>query len=354
MLRQNSYQIADDIQDILGLTTHLWEELRGGRLFITGATGFFGSWLLETIRAANRAYNLGINTFVLSRDTEAFKLQMPHLAADPSMTFWENDIRNFAFPGGKFSHVVHMAATTARSTYLGLEDPLEKFETLVQGTKRVLEFTAQSGAQTFLYTSSGAMYGRQPAALVRMPESYTGAPDPTDPSVGSVWGQHKRTAEFLCTHYGLKYGFNVKIARCFSFVGPYLPLDIHYAAGNFIRDALNGGPIKVNGDGTTSRSYMYPTDLMAWLWTILAKGRPGRAYNVGSEQDVTIAELARVVAAAMEKKVEVQIAKSPAPGAPVDRYVPDTTRAQIELGLKETVDLKGSIQRTINYYTTSP
>ena len=320
------------------------------RLFVTGATGFFGSWLLETIHAANRVYSLGIKVFVLSKDTEAFKLRMPHLASNGLITFWEDDIRNFIFPAGHFSHVIHMAATSA--THFNQEDALEKFATLVQGTKRVLDFTAYCGAQKFLYTSSGAMYGKQPADLSHIPENYTGAPDPTDPSANSVWGQHKRTAEFLCVHYGLKYNFEVKIARCFTFMGPYLPLDIHYAAGNFIRDGLQGGPIRVNGDGTTRRSYMYATDLMVWLWTILISGQSGRAYNVGSQHDVSIAELARTIAGVMGENIEVEIAKTPVPNAPMDRYVPNTTRAQKELGLRQTVDLRESVKRTINYHQT--
>ena len=341
-LRDNP--LADDLEHIITHTEDLWEDLRGQSLFITGGTGFFGTWLLESFAWVNDKLDLGARALVLTRDAEAFRRKMPHLAGHPAIRFQNGDIRNFIFPSGKFSHVIHAAATSAVATFNN-EDSLIKFDTVLEGTRHTLDFAVQCQAKKFLFTSSGAVYGKQPSGMLRIPEEYCGAPDTLDPQ--AAWGESKRAAEFLCAYYGRHNGLAIKIARCFAFVGPYGQLDIHYAIGNFIRDAMHGGPIRVTGDGTPLRSYLYAADLAIWLWTILFKGESCRAYNVGSEEEITIAELAHAVARSFQKPREVTIAKSPDPDAPPERYVPSTKRAQQDLGVRQIVDLKAAIERTI-------
>lgn len=338
--------LDQDLEQILTLTSNLWEEIRGKRLFITGGTGFFGRWFLESFVYANQKLELGAEAVVLTRDLKSFKSQAPHLASNPAIKFHRGDIRHFTFPAGRFNHIIHAAATSAIAAF-NREDPLVNFDTIVYGTRRALEFAASSGAEKLLFTSSGAIYGKQPPDMVRIPEDYSGAIDPM--TQDSAYAEGKRAAEFLCAYFAKKRGLEIKVARCFSFVGPFLPLDVHYAIGNFIRDGLEGGPIQVNGDGTPHRSYLYTADLMVWLWTILFKGQSLYPYNVGSEDGLSISELAQLVAQSFGDKVKVIIAKSPAGDALPQRYVPSTERASKELGLKQTIDLKEALRRTIAY-----
>jgi dTDP-glucose 4,6-dehydratase len=335
--------LASDLDHILDHTRDLWDELRGERLFITGGTGFFGCWLLESFLWANERLKLGANATVLTRQPQAFAVKAPHLALAEGVTFVRGDIRTFSFSTGMFSHVIH--AATEASAKLNAENPRLMLDTIVDGTRHALDFASQCGAKNFLLTSSGAVYGKQPADLTHLPEDYPGAPDPLDPK--SAYGQGKRLAEHFCALYGKDSQMEIKIARCFAFVGPYLPLDKHFAIGNFIRDGLNGGPIVIQGDGTPQRSYLYAADLAIWLWTILFRGQSCRPYNVGSDESLSIAEVAGQVARCFSPEITVEIRGKANPEKAVERYVPSTQRADSELGLQKWIGMNDGIRRSL-------
>jgi dTDP-glucose 4,6-dehydratase len=338
--------LTADLDHILDHTREIWEEIRNERLFITGGTGFFGCWLLESFLWANERLRLGASATILTRSPQAFIAKNPHLALAESVTLAEGDIRNFTFPAGTFSHVLHAASEISTKFCFG--NPLPMLDTIVDGTRRVLDFANQCGAKNFLLTSSGAIYGKQPTDLTHIPEDFPGAPDPLDPK--SAYGQGKRQAEHLCAQYARADGLQPKIARCFAFVGPFLPLDSHFAIGNFIRDVLKSGPIVIEGDGTPLRSYLYGADLAIWLWTILLEGKTLRPYNVGSEVSISIANLANVVAGISKPAPEILI-NHPVPSSiPSDLYVPSTKMARDELGLLQWIDLDIAIQKTFKWY----
>ncbi len=183
--------------------------------------------------------------------------------------------------------------------------------------------------------------------MTHIPETYLGAPDTIDPA--AAYGEGKRVSELMCALYAQRSAIEFKIARCFAFAGPGLPLDANFAIGNFIRDAIAGRPIQINGDGSGERSYLYASDLATWLWTILFRGPSMRVYNVGAEATITIADLARLTAATLNPSVPVHIASVPATGQTPQRYVPSAARAAQEQGLRSTVDLVESIRRTAEF-----
>jgi len=343
--------LADDLDHILACTEGLWNELRGERIFITGGTGFFGCWLLESFAWANDRLALGARALVLTRDPDAFSKRAPHLARHPAVQCHVGDVRSFEFPDGEFSHIVH-AATDASAKLLA-DDPSLMFDTIVEGTRHVLRLARRCRARRLLLTSSGAVYGRQPAGVAAFAEDDYHGPDPTVAS--SAYGEGKRAAEHLAVLESRPGGFEIKIARGFAFVGPYLPLDRHFAIGNFIRDAMRGGPVVVKSDGSAVRSYLYGSDLAVWLWTILMKGAAGRAYNVGSDRPTTIRDVATAVARLSGPAVPVIVGARPTAGSDnPDRYVPCTKRAQQELGLRATVTLDDGIVRTRRWYEQQP
>lgn len=327
-----------DLDDVLSALEPLWQEARGARFFITGGTGFFGSWLLETFVHANARLHLDASITVLTRSPENFRQKSPHLANRKGIELISGDVRSFDYPAGSYDYFIHGAVPA--SDYLNRENPLEMFDILSGGAARVLEFAEVSSAKKFLLLSSGAIYGVQPPSLSQLPEEFEGGPDTTQAS--SAYAEGKRVSEFLSCCRSNK----AVIARCFAFVGPHLPLDRHFAIGNFIRDALNSSPIIIKGDGRPRRSYLYSADLAVWLWTLLFRGVPGRAYNVGSARDYSIAEIAEAVNAVCGNQCEIRIQQKSSEGLP-PRYVPCVKRAATELGLSQKVELSEAVRRTV-------
>jgi nucleoside-diphosphate-sugar epimerase len=336
----------EDLDFILRRTPDLWEELRNERIFLTGGTGFFGVWLLESLLAANGAKALGVRITVLTRNPEAFRRSRPDSAQHPAVTLLSGDVRDFAFPLGEFRYVIHAATETWARPESG--GPVDLLDVILGGTERVLRFAATHGTEKFLFTSSGAVYGLQPQNISQISEQYLGAPDPL--ALDGAYGEGKRGAEALCASYARQYSLACKIARCFAFAGPLLALDQHFAFGNFIRDVLRRGPIHIRGDGTARRSYMYSADLASWLWTMLLRAPAAEAFNVGSPQSVSIKELAMTVQNALGSTAGIKIDRQAMEGAPVQQYVPCVQKAERCLGLRCEVSLEEAIRKTARYY----
>ncbi len=340
---------VDDLEAVLQQTRTLMSDLRGAQLFLTGGTGFFGHWLLETLLFANRELDLGLRVTALTRDADRFRQGSPHIAQDRAVSLLEGDIKTFRFPAEPHTHIVH--AATDSGGQQALRPAYDLAESIVSGTRRTLELALASGAQRFLYTSTGAIYGRSSATETHIPETSSAAPDPL--LLQSSYDEAKRMSEHLCVAYTHGTPVEAVIARPFAFVGPHLPLDQHFAIGNFVGAAIGGTPIRINGDGTPLRSWLYMTDLAVWMWTLLLRGERNRAYNIGSETAFSIADAARLTAETLRPGLAVEIAGTARADAPMNSYVPSTERARSELDLRQTIDLPEALRRTAlwNGYT---
>lgn len=330
-----------DLKNILNRTTDIMKLLENKRIFLTGGTGFIGKWLIESFLYANSKLNLNSKIFVLSRDPEKFLYLYPKLANKSDLHWVKGDIESFSFPKEEFHYIIHGATSVADPV-----PPIETYNSIIFGTKRILDFAVKCNVKNFLLLSSGAVYGKQPSNLEKIPESFSGAQDPTKSN--SAYGLGKLGSEWLSFEYGRVFNFKVCSARCYALVGPYLPLDKHFAMGNFILDAINDRPIKISGDGTPYRSYLYIGDLTAWLWTILLRGHAGEAYNVGSDIGITIRELATYISNITSSSHKI-IIKQPKSFNDPERYVPSISKAKNELNLDVWTPLDQSIQKTVDW-----
>jgi len=322
------------------------------RLLITGGSGFFGRALLRHFHAEARHSPLGYpNDFteiiVISRNPDVFANRYPELAHAPWLRWVRADVcqrptLDLLLAGEAVNAVLHAATDSTDAAALST---FEKLDQILEGTRNVLDLAVRLQAHRFLLTSSGAVYGQQPTEIAQISENYCGMPDPLQMS--STYGIGKRIAEHLCYLYGRKHALETVIARCFAFVGQDLPFDAHFAIGNFIRDALQNPSIEVGGDGTPVRTYLDQRDLSRWLMVLLERGRPGQAYNVGSDAEITIHDLAYLVRDALAPDKPVNISGKITAQSYRNRYVPSIAKVKSELGLTVRHSLQDAIRESV-------
>lgn len=335
--------VKEDITRITKIIGDEFKRLQDRRILITGGTGFIGTWLLETIYSINKNFNLNCKAYVPTRDPDAFNRKTPHLASHSEIILLHGDIEHFEFPDVDCNYIIHAAASG--DPRILNHEILSVPETIVRGTHRVLQFATKKNIESFLFVSSGAVYGVQPPDMEQISEDYLGAPDITN--IRSAYGEAKRYAEMLCTLYHQKYSVPVHIARPFTFIGPYQDLNAGYAITDFICEGLQGGPLIIQGDGTTVRSYCYAADLTMMLWKILLQSPVGRVYNIGSDVSISILDLANKVISLLDDSIEVKVMSNPNFKLKPARYIPDMTRCRLELGIGNVVDIDTAIRRTL-------
>jgi len=335
--------------DLLNVSNKLkveFNHLSNKHFFITGGTGFFGKWILESFIFLNENYDFNINSTVLTRNSDSFAIAFPHIAFHKNIKCFNGNVCDFTCNENHFDYIIH--AATDADAKLNAENPLLMLETITKGTKRVLEFAKkQKQLKALLLTSSGAVYGKQPESIAHIKESDSFFIDINTST--AAYGEGKRLAELYCAIYAKQFNIPVKIARCFAFVGPYLPLGKHFAIGNFINNTLNNQDIIIKGDGTPLRSYMYASDLIIWLLKILIHGECNVPYNVGSDEAISIEALAKLVKTVHTNTNEVQVLGQKS-NQPREQYVPDISKAKNDLQLNIEIGLEEAIRKTIVFH----
>ncbi|MEO8303028.1 MAG: NAD(P)-dependent oxidoreductase [Betaproteobacteria bacterium] len=319
-------------------------------VLLTGGTGFFGKSILDAHRRG-LLRPFGVDRIVaVARNASRLRIDAPELC-DPGVELIDADVLRLDSTFGA-DVVIHAAASSDAQRYQA--DPSAEARIIVDGTRRVCEVVRDAKLRPrLLHVSSGAVYGRQPPGIAALAED-TPLLSSADPHK-EAYAQAKRAAEALVGEFAAGSGISARIARCFAFVGSWLPRDKHFAIGNFIGNALRGEPIEVKARHPVIRSYLHADDLAIWLLRLATADADRCAiFNVGSDEAVSVQHLASMVAEAGGVDVLLpEAAGRGEGGAPVqaDRYVPDVCKARRELGLTVTIPLVDAIERTLRALT---
>jgi dTDP-glucose 4,6-dehydratase len=336
--------VRQDCENILAGKTDLLKPIRKETIFVTGGTGFFGVWLAEMIAFLNDVHHFACRLILLGRRPDIFLQKAPHLAKRNDITVLGQDVRMLIELPPETAYIIHAAGSP--DSRLHASDPLQTIDTIVSGTKALLAAAARLPTlRKVVLVSSGLIYGNQPWNQPGIPESFMGNVDCA--AASSAYAEAKRLAETLGAAYRAQHRLPIVNVRPFAFIGPYQLMDRPWAINNFIRDSLRGGPIRILGDGTSVRSYMYPSDMVFWLLRILIDGTSGRSYNLGNPEAISLKELAEKISSCFQEPVKIECRLLTDEIARRSRFVPDISLAANTLGLSITIDLDTAIRRTI-------
>lgn len=335
--------------DFLAITQSIPLDLKlvvDSNLLITGASGFVGKWLTLSWLSARQELSGSGRLIVVARNVNQLRQLCSIYGATNEVIYVESDIRDFEIPSEFIPEYIIHAATPA-SESLNNQEPEEMMSIIIEGQRNILRESIRSGVKKFLFLSSGAVYGKQPLDVVCVSEDFSGGPLPTD--IKSAYHEGKRVAELMGNIQAANNKISFVTGRLFAFLAPYLPLNTHFAAGNFLLDGMTGRDISVQSDGQSVRSYQYGSDLCVFLWALLIRGRTGEAYNVGSDVGVSISNLAHQIKSTLSSVSKVEIIGETDP-ATHTRYVPSIAKIKTELSVSNVVDLQSSIARTARWY----
>jgi len=323
--------------------TRAFRKLDGARVLITGGTGFVGKWLIEAAKIAGSVSSSTVEILVPTRNLDSVHARQTNAIGFHNLRLVHGDLLTDRLQFGSIDMIIH--AATPASAQLNESNPAEMTRINIEAMHSALQISANKAP--FLFTSSGAVYGSQPQSVSNIPE------DQREPysALNNAYGASKKVAESMCLDAANIGKCSPIIARLFTFSGEYLPLDTHFAIGNFVRNALRREPIRINSDGKSRRSYLHGSDMATWLWVALAKRSIANPIHVGSEKSVSILELAHAVAEVsarvLDYRPEIIVALPDSSLKNFHQYVPATRKTRALLEVDEWTSLKAGIEQML-------
>lgn len=341
--------ITEDMEALFSLGED-WQRFAGKHVVIAGSTGFLAAYLVEFFAwLSERWPESPVYIHALARHREKLEQRFPHLMGKHWFIPLIQDVCDPLPQLERADYIVHGASAGSPKYYL--RDPVGTARANVVGTLNLLELAKRTGAR-LLFMSSGAVYGNGDSKE-SIGETDFGTLDPLDPS--ACYGEGKRMGETLCADYHRQYGVETVISRISHTYGPGVALDDGRSFADFVADALAGRDIVLNSDGTSSRPFCYVSDAAAAFLILLLRGEAGKAYNVGMDHEMTIFELAKLVAS-LSPHSGIQVRRPPpSPDRQAEfRSSGHFNLARMEqLGWRPCIMPEVGFKRTLRYFIPS-
>ncbi len=310
------------------------DRLRGTSILVTGASGFMGSWLLSALTFLNDVHGFGMHVTAVARHPTRIERRAPFLAGRSDLTWQAADVRQLVVLPDDLVWLIHAAGIPDSRHHA--TNPIETAAVIGEGTLRVLRLAEQAnGLQCILHVSSGLVDGA--GDDVR----------PAGPTTAYV--EAKRFGETLCYAFRSQAKLPIVITRPFTFVGPFQEIDSPWAANNFLHSAIEGQPLKIRGDGTATRAYLYGSDMAAMALAQMVCGKSGDIFDLGGTEAMTVGDLAHLVAGQARRALDIRI-NAAARSSGSDRFVPDMERTVRQLGVVPAFSTADAIVRSLDWY----
>lgn len=268
------------------------KKLYGKSIFITGACGLIGHFIVDMIMYTNEKDNANITIIANSRNKDNLIANFEKYFESSNFKYYIGDINNEINYDGNVDYIINCASNTHPRQYA--LDPINTILTNIEGTNNVLKFATIKKA-IVIFLSSIEIYGQNINNVGPFKENEMGYIDCN--SLRAGYNEGKRAGEALCQAYKEKNNVEVVIARLPRVYGPTVKNDDSKVISQFINNALNKENIILKSEGNQFFSYLYVSDAVSGIITILTSGKNGEAYNLGNiESDIHLKDLAKIIA----------------------------------------------------------
>jgi len=335
--------IKNDINKSMQRLVPNLNSLKGKTILITGGTGFVGSWVARTLAWLNDEFEFGCRVILLARTPENLQKSDSDLYHRDDMSFIRSDIRSLHSLPKDINYIIHAAASPDNRVHMS--DPVNTMDVIAMGTKAVLEAASRlADIEGIIHISSGQVYGGAPDNGVALSEAMAGGF--LKGNVTSIYPEAKRYAETFCLAYRSQYKLPINIVRPFSFIGPFQSLNKPWAINSFLQEALNKQPMRMVGNGKPQRSYLYASDMAAWLLVILANGERGSIYNLGSSEGKSLQDVANKINRIIPNPVEIIVQNH---NDDDSKFIPNVNHVIEQLQVEEVFTFDEALEHTIKW-----